>query len=126
MPTTFNFYADANLSSRVTNITELFPDTGSTVAQRRVWLGSRTTGRRLVAPDGTDTITVSLEGDAATRIRMGATAQTSLNATAGAPMELTPPIRAPRAFWLTLDATGQDIGSQAATLSLVAVEEQLQ
>jgi hypothetical protein len=125
MPTTFNFYADATLSSRVTGVAALFPDTGNTVAQRQVWLGSRTAGRVLTAPEGGSVITVSLAGAAATRIRLGTTAQASLNATAGAPLELTPPTRAPRALWLTLDATGQDVGSQTATLSLAAIEEQL-
>lgn len=126
MPTTFTFYADANLSSVVSHVTVTFPDTGATPVPRVVWLGSRSQNRRLSPPENSATIRVSLTGAAASHVRLGASALAAAAAIPGEALELTPPIRAPHPIWLYLDATGIGIGSASAALQLSALEEERQ
>jgi hypothetical protein len=121
----FDFYADADLTSVVTEVSALFPASGGAPATRVVWLGSRAPGRRLVAADGGAAITLTLSGAAAINIRLAATQMGLAAAIAGAPLALPAPIETPVPVWLALDAGGFTLGAHAASLAFAAIEEEL-
>ena len=126
--TTFDFYADNTLSSRVSRMDALFPESAPNApaapALRQVWLGSRAANLRLRPPDSSNFITVQITGTAAENIRLATTQQGLASATPGAALSLPDPIRAPIPLWLQLTATPLAVGVYPASLTLTALEEQ--
>lgn len=119
MSASFNFYADADLTSVVDNLLAAFPDTGAAATQRVIWLGSRVSGRRLQVG-----ATITLTGDAAGCLRLARTAQGLTASLPGAPLVILTPVGTPAAIWLSLAASGLPIGAHSAELKLSALEEE--
>jgi hypothetical protein len=120
MNTSFAFYNDATLASRVETLTLERPQFAPST--RRVWLASRETGRRLVPMTGETAIRVAASGELAAFVALADSINGLDIATPGAPLALGDAVTAATPIYLRL-YPGLPEGAANIPLSLAAIEE---
>jgi hypothetical protein len=120
MDTTFAFFNDATLASRVETLTLERPR--FVPVTRRVWLASRETGRRLVPPAGEAAVRVSVSGELAAHVALAGGIVELDAATPGEPLDLGEAVSAATPIYLRV-FPGLPEGEASIPLALAAIEE---